>query len=164
MKKLMGKYVWILAGVVIVVGVYFMSGKQTGNQYLGIGTASPSPSSATGAVAKPVVKKSVTPTPPVSAQNYSELVKEYEGRRIQFDDRCQRVPKDPTFNNGTSIMIDNRSTAAKAITVGATKYDLGAYGYRIITLSSSSLPKELALSCGSSGTVGKVLLQATILQ
>ena len=157
----MGKYYWILAGVVIVVVIYFMGGKWTGQvgQYIGI-EPSPSPSSATGATAKPVAKKSVTPLP----KSYTELAKEYEGRRIQFDDRCQMIPLSPTYKNGTSVMLDNRSTSTKSVTIGSVKYDLSAYGYRVITLSSSSLPKELAISCGSSGNVGRILLQAQILQ
>ena len=157
----MGKYYWILAGVVIVVVIYFMGGKWTGQvgQYIGI-EPSPSPSSATGATAKPVAKKSVTPLP----KSYTELAKEYEGRRIQFDDRCQMIPLSPTYKNGTSVMLDNRSTSTKSVTIGSVKYDLSAYGYRVITLSSSSLPKELAVSCGSAVNVGKILLQATILQ
>jgi len=157
----MGKYYWILAGVAIVVVIYFMGGKWTGQvgQYIGI-EPSPSPSSATGATAKPVAKKSVTPLP----KSYTELAKEYEGRRIQFDDRCQMIPLSPTYKNGTSVMLDNRSTSTKSVTIGSVKYDLSAYGYRVITLSSSSLPKELAVSCGSAVNVGKILLQATILQ
>ena len=89
---------------------------------------------------------------------------EFEGRRIQFDERCQVTPQNPTYKNGTSIMLDNRSANARTVVVGGTKYDLTAYGFRIVTLSSSSVPKELAVSCGSSGNVGKILLQAQILQ
>lgn len=167
MNKLTGKYLWILVGVVVVVGVYLtrMRGDWTSqvSQYVGIVTASPSPSSVAGATVKPVAKKSVA-TPPVSAKSYGDAVKEYEGRRIQFDERCQVTPQNPTYKNGTIVMLDNRSASAKTVMVGGTKYDLGAYGYRIVTLSSPSLPKELTVSCGSSGNVGKILLQAQILQ
>lgn len=120
-----------------------------------------SPSPVAGAAVKSVAKQSTVPT---STKSYTELVKEYEGRRIQFDERCQVTPQGPTYKNGTSIMLDNRSASAKSVMVGGTKYDLVAYGYRVVTLSSSSLPKELAVSCGSSGNVGKILLQAQILQ
>jgi hypothetical protein len=138
-----------------------MGGQWTG-QYLGVETTSPSPVKGT-VVPKPgfIIKKTPAPTP---AKSYSDTVKEYEGRRIQFDERCQVVPQSPTYKNGTSIMLDNRSASARSVMVGGTKYDLTAYGYKIVTLSSLSLPKELAVSCGSSGNVGKILLQAQILQ
>lgn len=159
----MNKTWWVVVVVVIVVGAWWayfgkapsLSDPGLQNQY----GASPSP--VVGSGVKPVAKKS---TAPVSAKSYSDAVKEYEGRRIQFDERCQVVPQNPTYKNGTSIMLDNRSAGARSVMVGGTKYDLSAYGYRIITLSSSSLPKELAVSCGSSGNVGKILLQAQILQ
>lgn len=148
--------------VVVVGGVWWVSSNKGnlpgyGTQNQANYSSSPSPSSAT----KPAVKKNTTP---ISSQNYTELVKQYEGRRIQFDDRCQINPQKPTYKNGTSIMLDNRSAQARAVGIGGVKYDLGAYGYRIVTLSSSSLPKELAVTCGSSGNVGSVLLQAQILQ
>jgi len=157
------KLFWLVVIVVfIAIGYYFFGGKRAG-QYFGIEGVSPSPSTAAGTASNPVAKKAGSTTP-VSSKSYTELVMEYEGRRIQFDDRCQVVPKDPTFKNGTSIMLDNRSSIARTVVVGGVKYDLVAYGYRVITLSSSSLPKELAISCGSSGNVGKILLQAQILQ
>lgn len=157
----MGKYLWIVVIVAVAAVVYFMGGDWAG-KYTGIVTKSPSPSPVAGvAVKKPVAKQS---TAPVSAKSYSDTVKEYEGRRIQFDERCQVIPQSPTYKNGTSIMLDNRSAGARSVMVGGAKYDLSAYGYRIVALSSPSLPKELAVSCGSSGNVGKILLQAQILQ
>lgn len=161
----MGKYLWMLVGVAVVAAVYFMGGKWVGQvgKYVGVETTSPNPSSVAGVAAKPVAKKTGSTTP-TSTKSYTEFVKEYEGRRIQFDERCQVTPQNPTYKNGTSIMLDNRSASARTFMVGGTRYDLVAYGYRVITLSSSSLPKELAVSCGSSGNVGKILLQAQILQ
>jgi hypothetical protein len=161
----MGKNIWVLVALVVIVAVYFTGGKWL-DKYSGVvGTTSPSPSSssssAPGTTVKPVVGKSPAP---VSNKSYTELVKEYVGRIIQFDDRCQINPKDPKFKNGTSIMLDNRSAIARTVTVGTAKYDLAGYGYKLITLSSPSLPKELNITCGSSGNVGKILLQATILQ
>ena len=153
-----------MAVAVVVVGAWWVYSDKVpslpglGNQ----NQSNTSPSPIAGASAKPVAKKSTaTPTP---SGNYTQLVKEYEGKRIQFDERCQVTPQNPTYKNGTSIMIDNRSSSPRSVMVGGTKYDLVAYGYRVVTLSSSSLPKELAVSCGSSGNVGKILLQAQILQ
>ena len=159
----MNKTWWLVFAVVVVLGGWWAySGKAPSLSDVGLQNpygASPSPAS--GTTVKPVAKQS---TAPVSAKSYSDAVKEYEGRRIQFDERCQVVPQNPTYKNGTSIMLDNRSASARSVMVGGTKYDLSVYGYRIVTLSSPNLPKELAVSCGSSGNVGKILLQAQILQ
>ncbi len=151
--------------LVVVAAVYFMRGKWVGQvgKYVGVETTSPSPSPVAGAVVKPVAKKAGSTTP-TSTKSYTELVKEYEGRRIQFDDRCQVTPQSSTYKNGTSVMLDNRSASPRTVMVGGVKYDFVAYGYRVVTLSNSSLPKELAVSCGSSGDVGRILLQAQILQ
>ncbi|KKR02672.1 MAG: hypothetical protein UT29_C0001G0152 [Candidatus Yanofskybacteria bacterium GW2011_GWA1_39_13] len=156
----MGKYSWIVVGVVVLVAIYFMGGdwmgKKTGDEVVSL---SPSPSSKV--VAKTVTKTSPTPT---STKSYTELVKEYEGRRIQFDQYCQATPKDITYKNGTSIMLDNRSGDARTITLADAKYQLSGYGYAVVTLSSQSLPKEMLLSCGAGINVGRILLQAQILQ
>ena len=156
----MNKTWWIVL-VIVVVGAWLAYSNKMPSLPGLVGQNQLSPSPVAGTAAKPVVKKS---TVPVSTKNYTELVKEYEGRRIQFDDRCQTTPQNPTYKNGTSILLDNRSASIRTVVVGGTKYDLVAYGYRVVTLSSSSLPKELLLSCGSSGNVGKILLQAQILQ
>ena len=155
--------IWLVVVLVVVgVGAWWMYSKNLPSLpgFGDLNQSNVSPSPVAGATAKPAAKKSVTPLP----KSYSDAVKEYEGRRIQFDERCQVVPQSPTYKNGTSIMLDNRSASSRTVAVGGTKYDLVAYGYRVITLSSSSLPKELAVSCGSSGNVGKILLQAQILQ
>lgn len=102
--------------------------------------------------------------PSVAGKSYTELVKEYDGRRIQFDPRCQAVPNSVTYKNGTKVMLDNRSNNPVTVKVGDTSYTLIGYGYQVIHLSSLSLPKEISVSCGASGNVGKILLQAHLNQ
>lgn len=122
-----------------------------------------------GGVLSPSPTPTPTPAPRVqtppetgTAQQtrvYSQLVKEYNERRIQFDVNCQAVPTETTFKNGTSVMFDNRSGDARAIKVGTTTFTLAGYGYRIMTLTSGTLPATLSLGCGSAVNVGKVTLQ-----
>lgn len=108
---------------------------------------------------------SVTPTPTrktttvSSSQTYTQLVKEYEGRRIQFDINCQAIPSNITYKNGTKVMFDNRSGDARVITIGGVQYNFLGYGYKTLTLSSPTLPKTLLLSCGAAVNVGQILLQ-----
>lgn len=100
---------------------------------------------------------------PSQIQNYSDMVMQFGEKRIQFDERCQMTPADVTFKNGTTIMLDNRSGTAKTIRIGGQIYSFQPYGYRILTLSSPTLPNSLTISCDNSPNVGRILLQANIL-
>ena len=111
------------------------------------------------------VKEETTGVAPVQGgtanqtQTYTTLVKQYEGRRIQFDIYCQAIPKNVTYKNGTKVMFDNRSGDARIITIGGVQYNFPGYGYKVLTLSSNTLPKTLLLSCGAAVNVGQILLQ-----
>ena len=80
----MNKIWWTVLVVVVVLGAWWAySGKAPSLSDVGLQNpygASPSPAS--GTTVKPVAKQS---TAPVSTQTYTQLVKEYDGRRIQFD-------------------------------------------------------------------------------
>ena len=121
-----------------------------------VATASPAKSSSSS------VKKSGDAA--TSPKIYGDLIKEYDGRRIQFDINCQAIPNSLTFKNGTSIMLDNRSGDPRTIFIGQSKYPLLGYGYKIITLSSSEVPKDLLISCEGAVNIGNILLQANILR
>ena len=159
----MNKNKWLLLVVVVLVVAlgYWLMGKNGG---LPLGdSAYPTSSPSSSPVAKAPAKKAAAPVPTLS-KPYGDLVKEYEGRRIQFDSRCQVVPNSATYKNGSSVMLDNRSSNPITVKVGTTSYSLMGYGYQVINLSSTSLPKELTVSCGSAGDVGKILLQANLNQ
>jgi hypothetical protein len=96
-----------------------------------------------------------------SAAAYSTAVKQYEGRRIQFDMYCQAIPTSLVFKNGVSLMLDNRSGDARTITIGGTPYYLAGYGWKVVTLSvsASQLPKTLSINCGSAVNVSHILLE-----
>lgn len=96
-----------------------------------------------------------------SSAAYSAAVKQYEGRRVQFDMYCQAIPTSLSFKNGTSIMLDNRSGDARTVTIGGTAYYLSGYGWKVITLwkSSSQLPATLSINCGGAVNVSSILLQ-----
>ena len=161
----MKKTLMLVVVVLVVVLGYWLMGRDgnflSDNMSPGEETAMPSNSPA----AKTPAKKSAAPTSvPTSLRPYGDLVKEYEGKRIQFDERCQMVPSNSTYKNGTNIMLDNRSSNPVSVKVGTASYSLIGYGYQIINLSSSSLPKEMTVSCGTAGNVGKILLQARLNQ
>lgn len=106
-----------------------------------------------------VIKPPVKINPAQQNKTYDQILKEYDGRQIQFDERCQAIPNNLTYKNGTQVMFDNRSGDARWISVGGAEYYLSGYGYKILTLSSKTLPKTLYLNCGSAVNVGQILLQ-----
>lgn len=113
----------------------------------------------TPTVSKPAAKKVTTSGTAQQTQVYSEVVQQYVGRHIQFDANCQAIPTQTTFKNGTVVLFDNRSGDARTIKIGDTVYSFPGYGFKILTLSSYSLPKTLILNCGSAVNVGSVLIQ-----
>ena len=156
MKK---NWVWLvlILAVVILAIFWLMKNSDSAGQNFTLtpeGTSSPNPIAVKPKTIKPVVP---------GAANYTQLVEEYEGRRVQFDEKCQMTPPNPTFKNGTKIMLDNRSASARAITVGSQKYNVMGYGYQLLTLSGKDLPQTIGVNCGALVNVGQILLQALIL-
>lgn len=90
---------------------------------------------------------------------YETLLKQYEGRRIQFDKNCQAIPNQLTFKNGTSVMFDNRSGDARTFALNETVYQVGGHNWKIITLSSKTLPFKYLIDCGSAQNVGSITIQ-----
>src|SRR3989344_7635459 len=153
----------LIVVVLVVVLGYWLMGKE-GGLPIGDSVLYPTSSPSSSPAAKKAPPKPGASASPAPARPYGDLVKEYEGRRIQFDQRCQVVPNDATYKNGSSVMLDNRSSSPVTVKVGTTSYSLIGYGYQVINLSSTSLPKELTISCGSAGNVGRILLQANLNQ
>ena len=154
---------WVLLVVLIVIAAgvwwFYQSGSGTS-----VWTPTSSPvASATQQASKASVRRTPTPMPSSTpVMSYSQLVQQYGNDRIQFDQNCQAQPKSIVLKNGTKVMLDNRSSQTRSVTVNGTKYQLGAYGYQLITLSSPSIPQTLSLGCDNLVNVGTVQLEANI--
>jgi hypothetical protein len=103
-----------------------------------------------------IIKKSSTPM--AATLSYTDALAKYEDVRIQLDDNCRANPNKVTFKNGTSIMIDNRASVARTVTVGST-FSLKAYDFKIVKLSSAVLPVTWYLDCDKSQNVATILIQ-----
>lgn len=91
---------------------------------------------------------------------YTEAVNLYVNKRIQFNENCLVTPNNLTFKTGTKIMFDNRSAKARTFSLDNVRYNLKAYDYTFVTLSTSlSLPHEIIVECGNGENNGKILLQ-----
>lgn len=91
---------------------------------------------------------------------YTNLVAQFEGKRIQFDDNCQMTPASVTYKNGTKLMLDNRAGETRVMLIDNNQFVFPAYGYKIITLRSGNLPYTVVINkCDESVNVGQILIQ-----
>lgn len=151
---------WITVAAVIVVAIIAVWWFQQGGsgQYAWPGaSASPSVSAAPArsVVVKPKPVASATP-----AMSYSQLVQQYGTNRIQIDQNCQIQPESVVFKTGTSILLDNRTNQSKQITMDGKTYNLGSYGYQVVTLSGT--PHNIGITCNNLPNAGTIQLEANI--
>ncbi|KKT37583.1 MAG: hypothetical protein UW27_C0014G0004 [Parcubacteria group bacterium GW2011_GWA1_44_13] len=151
------KLIWLVI-VVIVLAIVFIGMRKGSTINSGV-TPTPNLSATPKASSSPVVKKPPVVTATPALGNYSQLVTEYRDRRVQFNNICQMSPSALTYKNGTKIMLDNRSSESRVVTIDGTPYNFSGYSYRFVTLSSNTLPRTLAVNCGPSINVGVITLQ-----
>jgi len=150
---------WLLGivavAIIIVIVIVAEKRKNTGSDSMS--SVSPSASASPSVSAVTSQKPIVTAKLPAS---YSEAIKQYEGKRIQFDTACQASPTKMVLKAGTTIMLDNRSSVKRIISIGATKYTVIAWGYYIMTpRGTGALPQTILVDCGASQNVATLLIQ-----
>lgn len=149
---------------VVVIGWFAMSAFNN-PAVTETGTPGTQKATTTAPVAKTTttVKKTVVPvaSQPVT-MSYQKALETYKDNlRLQLSgaDFCQVSPNNVMYKNGTSIMIDNRSAKTRSIKIGSTSYSIEGYGFKIVKLSSSTLPATLLMDCGTQQNIAKILLQ-----
>lgn len=105
---------------------------------------------------KPAVAGSSGTSAP--ALTYTQALAKYAGRVVQFDEQCQATPSSITLKNNTDIMLDNRSSQSRVLTVGGS-YTVKGYSYKIIKLSSGVLPRTILADCQGQQNVATIYLQ-----
>ena len=150
------KLIWLVV-VVVVLAIVFI-GMRKGSTINSSVTPTPNLSTTPKVSSTPVVKKPVATATPLLG-SYSQLVLEYGDRRVQFNNSCYMLPTTPTFKNGSKIMFDNRSSDTRTISIDGTAYTFAGYGYRVVTLSSATLPRTISINCGSLVNAGQITLQ-----
>lgn len=153
--------IWVVA--IVVIGWFAMSAFNNPAS-----TETPAPatqtatSTATTTKTTTTVKKTSVPlaNQPVS-MSYQKALETYkDNKRIQLsgDAVCQASPNNVMYKNGTTIMIDNRSSKTRTIKLIGT-YSIEGYGFKIVTLSSKTLPVTFLMDCNQQQNVAKILLQ-----
>ena len=90
--------------------------------------------------------------------SYAQALTQYKDARIQIDQDCQARPNNVTYKNNTSIMIDNRTNITRTVKVGSI-FSVKAYGFKIVKLSSTTLPIIWHVDCDKSQNVATILIQ-----
>lgn len=101
---------------------------------------------------------SVNANVPTATISYANALLKYKDARIQLDTNCQASPNNVTYKNGANIMIDNRAPVARTVKVGST-FSIKAYGFKIVKLSSATLPATWYVDCDGSQNVATILIQ-----
>ena len=168
MENIINKKALIGIVLIVVLGWFAMS---MVNKPSDMGTNAPITETATTTSATTTVKaipttvKKTTPPPaskPVSLSYQNALELYQDNKRIQISgaDFCQVSPNNVMYKNGTSIMLDNRSAITRTIKIGVGEtYTIEGYGFRIVKLSSATLPATLLMDCGTQQNIAKILLQ-----
>lgn len=99
-----------------------------------------------------------TSKPAAASISYANALLKYKNARLQLDPTCQASPDKMTFKNGASLMIDNRAPVTRTVKVGTT-FSIKAYSFKIIKLSSSTLPATWYVDCDKSQNVSTILIQ-----
>lgn len=102
--------------------------------------------------------KEPAPKASPSVLKYNDALVLYKDKRIQLDGECRATPQNLTFKNGTKIMVDNRSAKIRSIKLGSTM-SINPWSFKIVTLSSNTLPATWLLDCDGSQNVATVLIQ-----
>ncbi|MEK7125061.1 MAG: hypothetical protein AAB864_01560 [Patescibacteria group bacterium] len=120
------------------------------------GAAYVSPSPGTGSPTKPKATPSVSAAP----LSYSQALQQHTGRLMQFDAYCQVRPSTQiVVKNGQTVMFDNRSGDARWFSLNGVGYQIAGYGYRILPMTSKSLPETVVVDCGAAQNVAKIIVQ-----
>lgn len=100
-----------------------------------------------------VSKPKTTPSKvvlPTDNRTYTELVAAYKGKMLQFGASCQVLISNQVFKLGSDILLDNRNSSPVAIKIGSSSYQLGSYGYKVVSLDTTG---KFMVDCGSQQNV-----------
>jgi ABC-type anion transport system duplicated permease subunit len=93
--------------------------------------------------------------------SYAEALAKYSSKyRIQFGKDCQAHPAALVVAKGSSIMLDNRGPASEVITIGDNSYQIAGYGFKIVTVTSSSnSPVSYGVDCKNQKNVNTLTVE-----
>lgn len=158
MKNKNTNLIWgiVVVAIIVILTIVMVRTKNDNkkndiNNYTDIGQVQVEGTEDVSDATKPVANNAV-------AMTYQQALTKYKDTRIQFDGTCQATPNNMTFKNGTTVMLDNRANVARNINIDGP-VSIKAYGFKIVKLSSNTLPKKILVDCGTGQNVATILLQ-----
>ena len=148
------KNLWIVVGVVVVIIIIFLFGKKDG----ALDSSVIKDESDDVVVTDSNDSTGVVKTPVAPSVSYAQALEKYKNYRIQLNTTCQASPNNVTYRNGTSIMIDNRSASSRVVKVGSI-FNIKPWDFKVVKLSSSTLPITWLVDCDKSQNVATILIQ-----
>lgn len=153
-------YIYVAVAIVVVIGVtIFWTNRniKVDNVAETSTLISPSPSQSSIPSQYPKSTKSTPqPTPGLIAKEINQYQYWVDrlgplNRHLVLDENCTSiVPSQVTYPNNTQIMLDNTlSPKSYVLKIGSNEYSLDANSWRLVTLSSPTLPAQLFMFCGS---------------
>ncbi len=167
-KLLIGGVVALVIIIAIVTTVVIRSKHKAelNNQPVPVGQVTEVPSSGepasstpSAASSTPQAQKQPAQARPAPALTYTQAVKAYQDRRIQFDNACTATPNYLVYKNPVNIMLDNRSNSTKKITVNGQTYQLAAYDFTTIIVNVKNLPQQVKVGCGQLSNAASILME-----
>ena len=101
---------------------------------------------------------SVNTGSPAVTISYANALIKYKDARLQLDKTCQGSPDKMTFKDGSILMVDNRASVARTVKVGSV-FSIAAYGFKLVKLTSATLPATWMVDCDKSQNVSTILIQ-----
>ncbi len=152
-KKKNKMAVWMIVGFIVVVLLIMVIAKKKATNISDI--IPPLPQENQELTTEEQNTKTTTSS---ASLTYQQALVKYKNRIIQVNQQCQATPGILTYKNPVTIMVDNRSPIPHTFKLGST-FTVKAYGFKIVELSSSSLPATFLLDCDKLQNIATVILQ-----
>ncbi len=154
------KNLWIGIGVIVVVVILIIWSMHTGSTTPVATNSNGSPTDTALQSTEDVTAPSIDIGAPAATISYEDALVKYANARIQLDANCQADAQSQkmTFRNNAIVMIDNRAPVARTVKVGTT-FSMKAYSFKLIQLSSSTLPATWLVDCDGNQNVATITIQ-----
>ena len=94
------------------------------------------------------------------ALSFSDAVRIYANKRIQFNQDCVPSPYQVSFKKGATIMLENGANKTRVIRLDDVPYTIKAYGFVLVTLTTNAtLPHNIMVDCGNCQNNATINLQ-----
>ena len=154
----MGKDTKIFVELVVVIGLVGFGLWSLKQNPISVVDISPEVNSVENAGSSNSNVKTNVKAPTAATMSYANALAQYKDARIQLDEECRATPTYATFKNNASIMIDNRSAVPRTVRLGSV-FNMKAWDFKIVKLSSTTLPATWYMDCGTSQNVASILIQ-----